>query len=160
GAKSSEAGTWSFTTESAPAVHQIEFSVDLRAHPVEWHGRFFSGICNVIFCSQAENYGPTYELMAEARTRHPAVWSYQRDFWLTGTEYRPASFFPQRLPNLVRERETRRITAMQEREGRLVLRVEDVFGNKQYGIPAGRSVSDDYRAGDEVLIADGIHDAR
>ena len=132
-----DAGTWSFTTEAAPAVHALNFPLDLKAEPVRWHGRFFSGICNVIFCTQAENYGPTYELMAEARKEHPRAWSYQRDFWPTGTEYRPAGFLPQRLPNIVRERETRRIAAIEPREGGLVLRVEDVFGHEQYGIPAG-----------------------
>ncbi len=49
---------------------------------------------------------------------------------------------------------------MEPREGSLVLRVEDVFGHAQYGIPAGRSVAEDYHPGDEVLIADGVHDAR
>jgi hypothetical protein len=64
------------------------------------------------------------------------------------------------LPNIVRERETRRIAAIEPREKDAVLRVEDVFGDDQYGIPAGRPVALDYHAGDEVLIADGVHDAR
>ena len=64
------------------------------------------------------------------------------------------------LPNIVRERETRRITAIEPRDGSVVLRVEDVFGHQQYGIPAGRPVAEDYHPGDEVLIADGVHDAR
>ena len=143
-----------------PGVQAVEFSLDLRAEPVHWHGRFFSGICNVIFCTQAANYGPTYDLMAEARKQHPHAWSYQRDFWLTGTEFRPAAFLPRNLPNIVRERETRRIAAIEPRQGSVVLRVEDVFGHEQYGIPAGRPVGEDYHPGDEVLIADGIHDAR
>ncbi len=41
-----------------------------------------------------------------------------------------------------------------------MLRLEDVFGHAAYGIPGGRPVGEDYHAGDEVLIADGIHDAR
>jgi hypothetical protein len=155
-----KAGTWIFVTEAPPSVHAIEFPLDLESPPIEWHGRFFSGLCNVIFCSEAVNYGPTYELMAEARKRHPRAWSYQRDFWPTGTEFRPAGFLPQRLPNIVRERETRRITVMEPGERRVVLRVEDVFGHQQYGIPAGRPVTEDYHLGDTVLIADGIHDAR
>ena len=76
----------------------LEFPLDLRAEPVRWHGRFFSGLCNVIFCSQAANYGPTYDLMAEARKRHPRAWSYQRDFWPTGTEFRPAGLPPAAAP--------------------------------------------------------------
>ena len=99
--------------------------------------------------------------MAEARKPHPRAWSLQRDFWLTGTEYRPANgFFPSNLPNIVRERETRRIAAMEPRQRGVLLRLEDFFGHEQYGIPAGRPVADDYHPGDEVLIADGIHDAR
>ncbi|MFI5455932.1 MAG: hypothetical protein ACHRXM_10825 [Isosphaerales bacterium] len=155
-----DAGTWSFTTEAAPSVHALEFPLDLGTDPVRWHGQFFSGLCNVIFCSQAANYGPTYELMAEARKRHPRAWSYQRDFWLTGTDFRPPSFFPVNLPNIVRERETRRIAAMEPRQGGVLLRVEDVFDHRQYGIPTGRPMAEDYHPGDEVLIADGVHDAR
>lgn len=155
-----EAGSWSFTTEPAPRAYPLAFAVDLAAEPVSWHGRFFSGLCNVIFCSQAANYGPTYELMAAARKGHPRAWDYQRDFWPTGTEFRPAGLLPQRLPNIVRERETRRIAAIDIQKDKVILRVEDVFGHEQYGIPAGRSPADDYRPGDEVLIADGVHDAR
>lgn len=154
------AGAWDFTTEASSSTHALGFPLDLGAEPVRWHGRFFSGVCNVIFCSQDANYGPTYALMAEARKEHPRAWDYQRDFWPTGTEYRPASFFPQRLPNIVRERETRRVAAIETRDGRLVLRVEDVFGHAQYGVPSGRPVGADFQPGDEVLIADGVHDAR
>ena len=158
--QSRAAGTWSFTTESIPAVHTQEFSFDLKSEPIHWQGRFFSGICNVVFCTQAANYGPTFELMAEARKRHPNAWSQQRDFWLTGSEHRPQGFFPVNLPNIVRERETRRIAAIEPQAGGVLLRVEDVFGHEQYGIPDGRPVGDDFHTGDEVLIADGIHDAR
>jgi hypothetical protein len=155
-----EVATWSFTTETAEAVHALEFALDLKAEPVRWHGRFFSGVCNVIFCSQTDNYGPTYELMAEAKKEHPRDWDYQRDFWPTGTEYRPAGFFPQRLPNIVRERETRRIIAIEPQKSAVVLHLEDVFGHEQYGIKSGRPIHEDYHPGELVLIADGVHDAR
>jgi hypothetical protein len=162
GRPSATAGTWSFTTESIPAVHalDVKFSLDLNSEPIPWHGRFFSGICNVIFCTQAANYGPTFDLMAAARKEHPNAWTLQRDFWLTGTEFRPPGLLPVNLPNIVRERETRRVVAIEPRPGSTLLRVEDVFGHDQYGIPAGRPVGDDFHAGDEVLVADGVHDAR
>jgi len=156
----SPAGTWSFTTEGTPKAHALSFPIDLAAEPVRWRGRFFSGICNVIFCSDARSHGPTYDLMTRAHRDHPRAWDYQRDFWPTGTEFRPGGFLPQRLPNLVVERETRRISAIEPREGAVTLRVEDVFGHRQYGIPDGRPVADDFHPGDEVLIADGVHDAR
>jgi hypothetical protein len=156
-----DAGSWSFLTEAAPSAHALHYRLDLGAEPIQWHGQFFSGICNVIFCTRSANYGPTYELMRQARREHPRAWSLQRDFWLTGMEYRsPSGFFLSNLPNIVRERETRRIAVMEPAADGVVLRVEDVFGYEQYGIPAGRPVSEDYHAGDEVLIADGIHDAR
>lgn len=156
-----ELGSWSFTTESAPSVHHLDYRLDLKSKPIQWHGQFFSGICNVIFCTRTANYGPTWALMADAHKAHPRAWDLQRDFWLTGTEYRPPSgFFPSNLPNIVRERETRRIAAMEPVSGGTRLKLEEVFGCQQCGIPAGRPVSDDYHAGDEVLIADGIHDAR
>ena len=87
-------------------AYSEEFSLDLKADPIQWHGRFFSGICNVIFCTQAANYGATFDLMAAARKQHPNAWSLQRDFWLTGTEFRPPGFLAVNLPNIVRERET------------------------------------------------------
>ncbi len=160
GGQPENAATWSFTTEAAPSVHALEFPLDLGAGGVEWHGRFFSGLCNVIFCTEQANYGPTYDLMADARKLHPRAWSYQRDFWPTGTEFRPVPLLPQRLPNIVRERETRRIAAMEPHQGGVVLCVEDAFGHAQYGIPAGRSVALDYHPGDTVLIADGASDAQ
>jgi hypothetical protein len=98
--------------------------------------------------------------MARARKEHPRAWSYQRDFWMTGTDFRPGGLLPQLLPNIVRERETRRIAALTPAAGGVVLRVEDVFGHEQYGIPASRPLRDDYHPGDEVLIADGLSDAR
>jgi hypothetical protein len=156
-----QAGSWSFTTEAAPALHPLHYRLDLRAQPIQWHGRFFSGICNVVFCTRAANYGPTYALMRQAHKEHPRAWSLQRDFWLTGMEYRsPSSFFPSNLPNIVRERETRRIASMKPAAGGVVLGVEDLFGHEQYGIPAGRPVGEDYHPGDEVLIADGIRAER
>jgi Glycosyl hydrolases family 39 len=159
-AVTAEAGTWEFSTEAPAAVHAARFAIDLKREPVMWHGQFFSGICNVIFCTDAAGHGPTYELMAAARKQHPRAWSLERHFWLSGTEDRPRPFLPVNLPNIVRERETRRIAKLEEQEGSVVLHLDDFVGHEQYGIAAGRPVGDDYHAGDEVLIADGLHHAR
>ena len=158
--RAAAAGTWSFTTEPFAPVRKEEFSLDLKSEPIQWHGRFFSGVCNVIFCTRAANYGPTFDLMAEARKQQLNAWSLQRDFWMTGTDFRPPGFLAVNLPNIVRERETRRIAAIEPREGSVLLRLEDVFGHDQYGIPGGRPVGEDFHQGDEVLIADGIHEAK
>jgi hypothetical protein len=75
-------------------------------------------------------------------------------------DFQKPAFFPSNLPNIVRERETRRIAAIESRASDTLLRVEDFFGHEQYGIPGGRHVSEDYHPGDLVLIADGVHDVR
>src|SRR5262249_38109916 len=102
---------------------------------------------------------PTYDLMAEVRKSAPKAWSLQRDFWLTGMEQRP-DLLARNLPNIVRERETRRIAAITDSPNGLLLRIEDFFGHRQYGIPANRPVSDDYHPGDEILVCDGVNTAR
>jgi hypothetical protein len=154
------AGNWRFTTVANPSVLPVQLPLDMRTAPIQWRGRFFSGLCNVVFCTEAANYGPTYDLMAQARKRHPRAWSYQRDFWTTGTEFRPPAFLLEGRPNIVRERETCRITAMETSRKAVLLRLESAFGQEQYGIPAGPLDVSSYRPGDEVLIADGLHDAR
>ena len=95
GPEEKEVKSWNFTTEASPSVQTVTYPIHLAEEPIRWHGRFFSGLCNVIFCSEDANYGSTYELMAQARKKHPRVWDYQRDFWPTGTEFRPAEFLPQ-----------------------------------------------------------------
>jgi len=154
-----EAGTWQFTTESPPATHRIEFELRLDSAPVEWTGAFFSGFCKPSFCTSHSNRVPSYELMDRVRKTAPRAWSLQRDFWMTGMDAEPTLLAPN-LPNIVRERETRRIVAIEPREDGTALRVEDFFGHAQYGIASGRAPSGDYHPGDEVLVADGKHDAR
>jgi hypothetical protein len=154
-----EKGTWQFTTEAAPKTHRVAFHLDLKRPPVRWHGGFFTGFCKPSFCTSTSNRVPGYELMARVREQYPRAWSLQRDISITGMERRPR-FLSWNLPNVVRERETRRIVAMEKRDEGILLRLEDFFGHEQYGIPSGRALSGDYRPGDEVLIADGVSDAR
>lgn len=156
---SEDRGTWTFTTEATPRVQPLTFPLDLKAEPVLWHGAFFSGFGNILFCTDAATFNPSYELMDRARKEHPRAWSLQRDFWMTGTEHQP-SFFSTGLPNAVRERETRRIAAIEPRADGVLLRVEDVYGHLRYGIPPNRPAGEDYHPGEEVLVADGVHDAR
>jgi hypothetical protein len=159
GALPAKDGTWTFTTEAEPKPHPLDFQLALDGPAVSWQGGFFNGFCSPAFCTSAANRIPTYELMAEVRKTAPKAWSLQRDFWMTGMEYRPQAFSSNQ-PNIVRERETRRIAAIDPHADGSLLRVEDFFGHEQYGIPSDRPVSADYHAGDEVLIADGVHDGR
>ncbi len=149
---------WSFCTETAPAAGALTLALDLRDAPVTWHGGFFTGFCKPSFCTSAPQRIPGYELMAEARKEYPKAWSLQRDCFISSMDYRPA-FLSMQPPNAVRERETRRITAMTADGTATRLELEDFFGHAQYGIPSGRPASDDYHPGDEVLIADGEHHA-
>lgn len=150
---------WQFTTEAAPTTHQLAFDLSLREPAVHWQGGFFSGFCGTSFSTNFKNRIPTFELMDQVRRSAPRAWSLQRDFWLTGMDDRP-TLLPHNLPNIVRERETRRIKAIDRQAGSVRLTVEDFFGHKQYGIESGRPLTDDYHPGDEVLIADGEHGAR
>ena len=110
---------------------------------------------------------PGGELRADVRAdgrgpqAAPRAWSYQRDFWPTGTEFRPATFLAVNLPNIVRERETRRIAAIERRARRASCSASRTSSatSSTASPPAGR-VDEDYHPGDEVLIADGVHDAR
>jgi hypothetical protein len=154
-----KAGTWQFTTERAPATHRLHFALPPDAPAVRWHGGFFSGLCGTSFCTGHANRIPTFELMDQVRQTAPRAWSLQRDFWLTGMEHQP-SLLTVNLPNIVRERETRRIVAIDPEPRGNRLRVEDFFGHQQYGIAPNRPLRDDYHPGDEVVIADGVHDAR
>jgi hypothetical protein len=154
-----EKGSWRFTTAAAPTTHQLQFSLDLSASPVRWHGGFFTGFCKPSFCTSASNRLPGYFLSDRVREQSPRAWSLQRDFWPTGMEHQP-EFLSGGLPNVVRERETRRITALEKRADGVLVRVEDFFGHAQYGIASHRPLADDYHPGDEVLIADGVSHAR
>ncbi|MCX7013058.1 MAG: Ig-like domain-containing protein [Candidatus Sumerlaeota bacterium] len=153
------AGSWQFTTEDAATTHALSFPLDLSTPPVRWRGGFFIGFCKPSFCTSASNRFPEFELMDRFRKESPKAWSLQRDFALTNMERQP-EFLSGGQPNIVRERETRRIAAMEKRPDGTLLRVEDFFGCEQYGIAPNRHLAGDYRAGDEVLIADGIHSAR
>ena len=153
------AGTWQFTTEAAPQTHSLRFDLCLKSPAVRWEGGFFTGFCSTGFCTSATQRLPTFQLMEQVRRSTPTAWSLRRDFWMTGMEHQP-TFLPGNLPNLVRERQTRRIAAIDNHPAGALLRVEDFFGHQQYGIPSGRPVTEDYHPGDEVLIADGVHDAR
>ena len=151
--------SWKFTTEAAPAVHPVSFELDLLTPPVRWHGAFFSGFCKPSFCTSRSNRIEGYELMDRVFARNPKAWGLQRDISMTGMEHQPR-FLSQMASNAVRERETRRITAIETGPDAVVLHVEDFFGHQQYGIPSGRPLGEDYHPGDEVLIADGVDHAR
>ncbi len=154
---------WQFRTEAAPMSHEYRFAVNLSAPPVRWHGGFFTGICNVVFCTTEQEFGPLYRAIRQVRQQHPRAWRTRRDIWLTfNDEWRPdwAVFMNPRWPNIVRERETRRVVELVQLDEALVVRVEDVFGCEQYGVPPDRPLAADYQPGYEVIVADRDHAVR
>jgi len=150
---------WNFVTEAATTTHSVTYSLDLATTSTHWTGAFFAGFCKPSFCT-SELWGriPGYELMDQVRRSAPKAWSVQRDWWITGMQFQP-QFLEPVLPNVVRERETRRIAAMETVGSNVRLSVGDFFGHEQYGIPSTRTLSPDYHPGDVVLIADGVNDA-
>jgi hypothetical protein len=160
-ALASASQSWQFTTEAEPEVHGLSFELDLQdeARVTAWQGGFFSGFCGTSFATNHKHRIPTFELMDQVRQSSPRAWSLQRDFWLTGMERQPR-LLPHHLPGIVRELETRRIVAIEPQGEHVRLRLEDFFGHQQYGIASDRPLAGDYRPGDQVLIADGVHDAR
>lgn len=146
-------GHWQFTTEAADALHEVKLAELPNASEVTWLGGFFTGYCGTSFCTGSKLRIPTFDLMAQVRKNSPRAWSLQRDFWMTGMEHE-ATFLPRNLPNIVRERETRHIKAIETQDGESLLRVEDFFGHEQYGITSNRSLGQDYHPSDRVLVSD------
>ena len=91
--------------------------------------------------------------MDEVRQTAPRAWSLQRDFTLTGMPGAPSLASPM-FAGIVREQETRRVTAVTPTADGYVLRIEDFLGHAQYGIASNRPLSPDYHPGDEVMIVD------
>ena len=159
GVLSAKNGSWQFTTADNENSHELQFDFDLSDKPVMWKGGFFTGFCKPSFCTSASNRIAGYELMQSIRRESPRAWSLQRDFSPTSAGHQP-EFLNWSHPNVVRELETRRIVSIEPQDTGVLLGVEDFFGHEQYGIPSGRPLAADYHAGDEILIADGVHDAR
>jgi hypothetical protein len=156
-----KAQEWSFTTEEDPGKKALRFELDVApSKAVRWHGAHFDGMVKTGFCSSDPIRIPGYDLMDGVRKKWPKAWSLQRDATLTAFQYRLDGVYSKVPPNIVRERETRRITKIETSEEGTVLHVEDFFGHEQYGIKSNRPLSPDYHPGDEVLIADGKSDAR
>ena len=136
GVLTGDKGSWQFTTADNEKSHELQFAVDLSDKPVIWKGGFFTGFCKPSFCTSASNRIPGYELMQSIRRDSPRAWSLQRDFSPTSTGHQP-EFLNWSHPNVVRERETRRIVSIEPQDDGVLLRVEDFFGHEQYGIAVG-----------------------
>jgi hypothetical protein len=145
--------SWSFTTRPVISDPTVRWSVDLAGPTVSWRGWFFSGLVKPNFdTSRLFDQLDSYDLMDAVRAANPRAWSLQRDWPLTSDYWHNGVFDGN--PNLVRERETRRIVAIENRGNRTLLTVADLEEGPLYGIPPNRPLGDDFHVGDRVTIAD------
>ncbi len=147
--------TWTFTTRRDLAGSTWTVPLDLAGPTVHWEGRWFAGEVKVNFdSSRLFDQGPVYDLMAASRVEAPEFLLQQRDYPLFG-DYWQARIFDGN-PNLMRERETRRIVAMVHNTptNTTVLTLTDTIEHALYGVPDDRPLADDYHVGDRVLVCD------
>jgi hypothetical protein len=145
---------WSFTTRPPLAGSTARFDVDLAAPALTWRGRFFAGTVKPNFgTSEVFNQEPVYTLLDAARADAPEFMLQQRD-WPLFADFWQANGFFDGNPNLVRERETRRITRMLNGGTYTALTVADMLEAPLYNIAPNRPLSTDYHAGDKVLVCD------
>lgn len=145
--------SWSFTTRAPVSNPAVSWAIDLSAPTVIWDGWFFAGLLKPNFdTSRMFDQLDSYALMDAVRAINPAAFSLQRDWPLTGDFWMNGVFDGN--PNLVRERETRRVTRVQNFSGQTYLGVIDIEEGPLYGIPPGRPLSLDYHPGDVVTLAD------
>lgn len=145
--------TWSFTTRRDLSGSSLSFDVDLAGPSVEWAGRWHAGTAKVNFnTSRLYDQRVVYELMEDVRTRVPEFMLQHRDAAWSGDYYRSNIFDGN--PNIVRQRETRRILSFENVGSVTRLTLTDLEEHDLYGVPAGRPLADDYTVGEKVLVCD------
>jgi len=145
-------GSWSFRTRPELRRPRVGWSVDLAAPTVRFEGGFFRGIVKPSFeTSRFFHQLDSYELMQEVRELDPRAWSLQRDVPLTGDYW---NHLWDGNPNLVRERETRRVVAVASEGDETRLTLAPLPEGPLYGIADDRPLAPDYAPGDTVTIAD------
>lgn len=147
------ADSWTFTTRPTIADPNVTLAVDVAAPTVVWDGWFLSGLMKPYFdATRMFDYADTYDLMDAVNASNPDAFAMQRDWPLCGDFYMNLAIDGN--PNLVRELETRRITAISNADGNTRLTVTDFAEHELYGIPAGRPLSADYHTGDAITVTD------
>ncbi len=148
------AARFDFTTRGVPDVRVVELTGDLAA-PVAMEQRVFSGLLKPSFdTSELAHQLPMYELLAAlpGPPPRPAALSLQRDWPLCG-DYWTNPFFDGD-PNLVREQETRAVTAVTAAAGTLEVVVAPLPEAAFHTAHGGRPLVPDFPAGCEVLLVD------
>ncbi|HHN74498.1 MAG TPA: hypothetical protein ENK10_04645 [Acidobacteria bacterium] len=144
--------TWTFSTRRDISNAALSFDVDLSGPTVWWTGRWWAGASKVNFdTSRVYEQEAVYQLMDEARVRAPEFMTDHRDAMWLGDYYKNVF---DGVPNLVRQRETRRILTFEDGGDRTRLTLTDLVEADLYGIPPGRPLSADYAVGEQVLVCD------
>jgi glycosyl hydrolase family 39 (putative alpha-L-iduronidase) len=148
---------WSFTTRPSLDGESVGWALDLGAPTVQWRERWFAGEVKPSFdSSRMFDQEPVYRMVDAARADAPEFFVQQRDFPYLGDYWQGGGFFDGN-PNVVRERETRRITEVADAGSVSILSVTDLAEGPLFGIRPGRPLWDDYHPGDQVLVADRFH---
>lgn len=146
--------SWSFTTRASLAGAALRIDADLASPTVNWRGRWFSGVVKVTFdTSRIDEQEAAFQLIDAARVKAPDFFQNQRDFPYLADYWSGGGYFDGN-PNVVRERETRRITSMALQGANTVLSVTDLLEHDLFGVPAGRALSLDYTPGHIILVCD------
>ncbi len=145
---------WRFTTRGVIADPSVAFSIDMAQPPLTWPGRWFGGLVKPNFnTSVLFDQEPVYALMDAARAEVPEFLLNQRDWPLMSDYWAGGGYFDGN-PNIMRERETRRITAIADGAADTTLTLTDLLEGPLYGIAPGRPLSPDYAPGQRVLVCD------
>ena len=145
---------WPFTTRRSLGGSTLALDVDASAATLEWEGRFYSGMLKPNFdTSRTFDQEPVYRMIDEARADAPDFFEHQRD-WPLFSDYWSGGGYFDGNPNLVRERESRRIVGIVDEATQTELTLADLVEGTLYGIAPGRRLSEDYAEGDQVLVCD------
>ena len=145
--------SWGFATRAPITDPDVSWSVDWNDPTVAWDGWFLSGLLKPNFdTSRLFDQLDSYDLMDTVTAINPDAFPLQRDWPLTGDFWMNGVWDGN--PNVVREKETRRIVDIQAVSGRTLLFVTDLEEGPLYRTPPGRPPSADYHVGDVVGVAD------
>jgi hypothetical protein len=162
---------WRFTTRNDIANIEPTLSANLTDQTVSWDGWFFTGMIKPNFnTSRMFDQLESYDLMDTVTAINPHAWSLQRDRPLNGDFWRGGGGVWDGNPNVVRERETRRIRLIRNEEDATLLTVEnideaplyctleelaEVEGGPPCGVMTNRPLDADFLPGQVVSVGDG-----
>ena len=131
---------WNFTTRRALGSETASFNVDLASATVTWKGFWYSGIGKPDFdTSLQHDQGPLYDQIAQSRQQAPDLFAQQRDFPLLASGWTHPFF--DGAPNIVREQETRQVTAINTAGGSTTLTTTAMAEGALFGIDPDRQAN-------------------